>query len=247
MASSRFPGKPLAPILGMPMVGHTYHRARMSELLDEVFVATCDEDVKSYIAGCNGAVVMTAASQPSAVDRTVEAVQKIEADIGRAVETVVLIQGDDPMVTPELIDRSIHFMHAATDAKILTLVRPITDVVEFNDPNIIKVITDISGNALYFSREPIPSLRKGVDDKTIPKFKHVAIILFDRDLLLEFAKAPRTPLEIAEEIDLIRALEHGFQVKIRESEEYTCNVDTPEALARVEEAMKDDPLLPHYL
>jgi len=247
MASSRFPGKPLAKIHGMPMIGHTFLRAKMSKELNNVFVATCDEEIKNYIHSIDGDIIMTSNKHPSAADRTVEAIEKYEKKYNLGADIVVLIQGDDPMITPETIDKSINLMLAEQNISILTLIRRITDLDEFNDPDIIKVITDLNGNAIYFSREPLPSLKKGANHISIPMYKHVAIILFNKEALDKFSSFPQTPLELVEEIDLIRVIEYDQKIHCLIDDNVTYNVDTPKALKVVEKAMENDTLMYKYL
>lgn len=246
MSSSRFPGKPMATILGLPMIGHTYHRSRLAKLPSALYVATCDDVIANFIKGRGGAVVMTDPKQPSAMDRTVEAVETLERQQGAPFEVVTMVQGDDPMVTPEMVDRVIATLVAEPAVGAVTMVRPICDLQEFGDPNTVKVIFDLKGDALYLTREPIPSLRKGANPATTPKYKHVAILSMRRAWLAAFKAMPRTPLEIAEEIDLIRVLEHGGKVRTIIDREQTVNVDTPEALRAAEHEMLNDPLVRTY-
>ena len=247
MASSRFPGKPLALIHGMPMIGHTFLRSKMSKIMTKVFVATCDNEIKDYIESIGGDVIMTKNTHPSAADRTVEAIDIIESQSSSKVDIIILIQGDDPMITPESIDDALKVILDHPNIGILTLVRKINDLEEFNDQDIVKVISDLDKNAIYFTREAVPSLRKGADPNTTPMFKHVAIILFTRNSLERFSKYPQTPLELAEEIDLIRVIEYGEKIRIEVDDSVTYNVDTPKALKIVEDAMADDTLIKNYL
>jgi len=246
MASSRFPGKPLAKIHGMPMIGHTFLRSKMSKLMTKVYVATCDEEIKDYIESIGGDVIMTKNTHPSAADRTVEATEVFEKRTNSKADIVVLIQGDDPMITPKSIDDALKVMLDDSNIGILTLVRKINDLGEFNDQDIVKVISDLEENAIYFTREPVPSLRKGADPNNAPMFKHVAIILFKKESLEKFSKYPQTPLELVEEIDLIRVIEYGEKIRIVADDSITYNVDTPKALLNVEDAMKGDSLMKLY-
>lgn len=244
MASSRFPGKPLAGIHGIPMVGHVYFRSRMSRALDEVYIATCDEEVRRYAQSIGAACIMTADTHERASDRAAEAMLKIERDAGRKTDVVVMIQGDEPMITPEMMDLAIAPLAADPSLQVTNLMAEMQTVEEFEDPNEVKVVVDLKGNALYFSREPIPSRKKGA--KQVPMLKQVCIIPFRRDYLLKFNSLPPTPLEIIESVDMMRILEHGDRVRMVMTEARTLSVDTPADLARVVEMMRGDALMPKY-
>jgi 3-deoxy-manno-octulosonate cytidylyltransferase (CMP-KDO synthetase) len=244
MASSRFPGKPLAPIHGVPTVGHVYHRCKMSFLLAEVYVATCDREIYDYITGIGGQAVMTLDSHERCSDRTAEAMLKIEAATGQQVDIVVMVQGDEPMVTPGMIEVAVNPMLADPGIQVVNLMAPMRTLAEFEDPNEVKVVVSLDGSALYFSREPIPSRKKGVAD--VPMLRQVGIIPFRRDYLLRFNDLPPTPLEQIESVDMLRIIEHGERVHMVMTEAQTVAVDTPGDLARVVELMRDDPLRGRY-
>lgn len=245
MESTRYPGKPLAPILGIPMIGHCYLRSAMSELLDDVYVATCNQEVVDYVESIGGKAVMTADTHERASDRTAEAVEIIEAQTGAAVDIVAMIQGDEPMLMPEMIDEAVRPIVDDPSIGVVSLMAPIGTAEEFEDPNEVKVVCSPDGFALYFSREPIPSRSKY--DGDVPAMKQVAIIPFRRDFLTTFNSLPQTPLEIIESVDLLRVIEHGDRVRMVETRFATYSVDTPEDLARVEAAMTaGDPLLALY-
>ena len=244
MGSSRFPGKPLSPIHGMPMVGHVYFRTRMCRLLRETYVATCDREIFDFVHSVGGRAVMTLDSHERCSDRTAEAMLKIEAELGRPVDIVVMVQGDEPMVTPEMVEQAVAPMLQDPTIQVVNLMAAIKRVEEFEDPNEVKVVVDLKGRALYFSREPIPSRRKGVSE--VPMLKQVCIIPFRRDFLLKFNALPPTPLEGIESVDMLRILEHGGQVQMVPTETETLSVDTPWDLERVEELMKGDKLLSTY-
>lgn len=246
MGSSRFPGKPLAPLLGMPMLGHVYFRGKMSTLMNEVYIATCDKEIMDYAASIGAKAIVTKDTHERCSDRTAEALLKIEAETRKKADIVVMIQGDEPMVTPEMIDAAVHPLMNDPEVLVSNLMAPLHGAAEHDDVNEPKVVCDRMNNALYFSREAIPSRWK-LGEK-IPMYKQVCIIPFQRDFLLQFNALPQTPLEIAESIDMIRVLEHGYKVKMVLSPSGdTYSVDTPEDLADVAGAMKDDPLLKQYI
>ena len=245
MASSRFPGKPLALIHNMPMIGHVFFRSKMSNSLKEVYVATCDKEILAYIESVGGKAIITSDSHERASDRAAECLLKIEAVMGRTVDIVVMIQGDEPMVTPEMIDQAIKPLLQDDSISVVNLMAPLKDKREHSDPGEVKVVVDQDGFALYFSREPIPSTKKGA--KEVPMLKQVCIIPFRRDFLLEYNGLAPTPLEIVESVDMLRVLEHGYRVKMVLSNYNTYSVDTREDLIAVEQKMAHDPLMKHYM
>jgi 3-deoxy-manno-octulosonate cytidylyltransferase (CMP-KDO synthetase) len=244
MASSRFPGKPLALIHGVPMLGHVYFRAKMSAALEGVYIATCDEEVRRYAESVGAPCVMTRDTHERASDRAAEAMLKIEAESGRRSDVVVMIQGDEPMLLPEMIALALGPLEKEPGLQITNLMAEMQSAEEFEDPNEVKVVTDLEGNALYFSREPVPSRRKGA--RAVPMRKQVCIIPFRRDYLLRFNDMPQTPLEIVESVDMMRILEHGGTVRMVMTGARTLSVDTPADLARVIEAMRGDRLMLEY-
>jgi len=244
MGSSRFPGKPMARIHGVPMVGHVYFRTQMCSLLRETYVATCDQEIYEYILSVGGKAIMTSDSHERCSDRTAEAMLKVESAAGLKVDIVVMVQGDEPMVTPEMIEAAVNPMLEDPSINLVNLMARIKTVEEFEDPNEVKVVVDLNSRALYFSREPIPSRRKGVKD--VPMLKQVCIIPFRRDYLLRFNSLPETQLERIESVDMMRVIEHGGQVKMVMTGTETLSVDTPEDLQRVADLMKEDVLIHEY-
>lgn len=244
MGSSRFPGKPMADILGMPMIGHVYKRVKMSKTLDEVYVATCDEEIYAYIESIGGKAVMTSDCHERCSDRCAEAMLKIEKQTGQKCDIMVMVQGDEPLTFPEMIDESVSPMLKDQTIYITNLVADIDTLEAFENPNEVKVVMDKFENALYFSREPIPSRKKGVLD--VPMKKQVCVIPFTRDFLLEYNEMEPTPLEIVESVDMMRILENGMKVKMVPTEYTTKAVDTKEDLVQVSEMMKKDSLIKEY-
>jgi 3-deoxy-manno-octulosonate cytidylyltransferase (CMP-KDO synthetase) len=245
MGSSRFPGKPLAPILGMPMIGHVYERTRRCELLDDVYVATCDAEIAAYVEGIGGKAVMTSDCHERCSDRCAEAMETIEAQTGRRVDILVMIQGDEPFVTPEAIEAAVRPMLGDESIQVVNLMSTMPTRAEHDDPNEVKVVVDLRGRALYFSREPIPSWKKGATD--VPMRKQVCVIPFRRDFLSTFNALAPTPLEIIESVDMLRVLEHGYTVQMVLFEGVTVSVDTENDLRRAEELMAADALAGEYV
>lgn len=239
MGSSRFPGKPLAPLLGRPMIEHVYRRTAMSETLSGVLVATCDAAIRDAVEAFGGVAIMTSDHHERASDRIAEAMDGLEADV------VVMVQGDEPMVHPHMINTAARALGENPDIGCVNLFKRIETEADFESPNTIKVVMDGEGRALFFSRRPIPDRPNG-DFTAIAAYKQVCIMPFRRDALKTFAALAPTPLEIAESVDMLRFLEHGHPVHMAETSFDTQAVDTPEDLARVGALMSDDPLLRNY-
>lgn len=245
MASSRFPGKPMAPIHGMPMIGHCYCRVRLCDALSDTYVATCDDEIFEYIESIGGQAVMTSDTHERASDRAAEAMLKIEKACGQKTDILVMIQGDEPMDTPEMIGEALSPMLCDESVQVVNLMGRIESLAEFEDPNTVKVVTGPDGNAIYFSREPIPSRKKGVED--VPMRKQICVIPFRRDYLLQFNNTPEMPLERIESVDMLRVIESGGQVRMVMTDQPSIGVDTPEHLTHVEQLMADDTLMRKYL
>jgi len=235
MGSSRFPGKPMAPILGKPMISHVYERVAQSPMLTMTAVATCDKEIFDYIESIGGTAVMTANTHERASDRCAEALLKLETMNGTRYDIVVMVQGDEPMTHPDMIAEAVQPMLDDSTIQVVNLLGEIKDVAEFEDRNCIKVVCDLDRNAIYFSREAIPT-RSKIDK--VPMGKQVCIIPFRRDYLLEYTGLVPTPLEIAESVDMMRILEHGNKVHMVPTQHSSQAVDTPEDLKKVERLMQ---------
>lgn len=243
LGASRFPGKPLAPILGIPMVGHCYFRTRMCDQLLGTYVATCDQEIADYVITIGGKAIMTAASHNRASERTAEAMLKIEAETGASVDVVVMVQGDEPLITPNVIGETLrHF--EAPDVEIVNIMSRLRTKEEFLDPNNPKVVVNQKMDALYFSREPIPSPWKGFEN--IPMYMQVGVIAFRREALIRFNRTPETSLEKIESVDMNRILETGGRIRMVLTEMRTIGVDTPAELEAVAALMAGDPLIARY-
>lgn len=243
MGSSRFPGKPMAKILGIPMVGHVYLRTKMCTELDEVYVATCDQEIFDYITSIGGKAVMTKDTHERCTDRVSEALLKVEEAQGQKYDTVVLVQGDEPLVTPNMLTTAMkEFTKSGAD--VLNLMKEIEFEEDYLDPNEVKVVFNNKNEALYFSREPIPSKKKTKDK--FPTFKQVCIIPFTREFLFKFSDLAPTPLEIIESVDMMRVLEHGYKVQMAEIKEPIYSVDTSADLTWAEEVMRKDLFIGNY-
>ena len=236
MGSSRFPGKPLAQLLGKPMIGHVYERVARNPQLTLTAVATCDREIFDYVASIGGRAVMTGGHHERASDRCAEALQILEQADGVKYDIVVMVQGDEPMIKSEMISEALGPMLSDSSVQVVNLLGTIESDLEFQDRNCIKVVCDLNGNALYLSREAIPTRAK---QPAVPTGKQVCVIPFRRDFLLQYTQLQPTPLELAESIDMLRVLEHGFRVRMVPTRHQSHAVDTPDDLQLVERLMRD--------
>lgn len=244
LAASRFPGKPLKEMLGMPMIGHCYHRTRLAEGIQDTYVATCDQPIADYVRSIGGNAIMTSDQHTRATTRTAEALEIIEKDKGKRVDVVVMVQGDEPLIAPETIAETIpHFDDPSVD--IVNIMSRLQTLEMFEDVNNVKVVVDLENNALYFSREPIPSPWKGWEH--IPRYMQTGIIAFRRDVLLNFNSMEETPLEQIESVDMNRVLETGGKIRMVPTDAMTIGVDTKEELLVAEKMLAADQSVSRYL
>jgi len=228
MASARLPGKPLAKISGKAMIYHVYQRSKRARVLKDLYVATCDKEIKTYCAENGMKVIMTRDTHERASDRACEAMLTIEKMTKTKIDILVMIQGDEPMVRSQMIEKSVKPILEDKTIQVVNLMAPLKSNEEREDINTVKVAVDKNNFALYFSR------------KGISMHKQIAIIPFRRDFLIKFNEFPQTPLEIAESVDMLRVLEHGCKVKMVASPLNTYTVDTPEDLERVKKIMETE-------
>jgi 3-deoxy-manno-octulosonate cytidylyltransferase (CMP-KDO synthetase) len=238
MASTRFPGKPLAGILGLPMVEHVRRRVALSGLFDMVAVATCDQEIMESVQAHGGKAIPTSPAHERCTDRVAEACASIDADI------IVNVQGDEPLVRPEMVEELVRKLFVHSELPCANLMTQIVTADDMNNSNVIKTVFDSSGNALYFSRSPIPHSRNVAG--SVLGYKQLGLIAFRKDFLLRFAALPPTPLEIAESVDMLRAVEHGYKVRMVLGNHESIGVDIPSQLNQVVEIMKGDDLFPRY-
>jgi 3-deoxy-manno-octulosonate cytidylyltransferase (CMP-KDO synthetase) len=225
-ASSRFPGKPIEKILGKPMIQWVYEGAKQSKLLNKIIVATDTEKIYNTVKGFGGEVKLTSPDAPSGSDRIAEAIKDEPYDI------VVNIQGDEPLITGEVIDTAIKALTEHPDAVVGTLYKKIEDTDEFEDPNVVKVVFDKNGYAIYFSRSKIPS--KG------NLYKHIGIYVYKFDFLMKFLTLDRTALEVSEKLEQLRIIENGFKIGVGEITKKLYSVDTKADLLKVEKYLKEN-------
>jgi len=219
--STRFEGKPLADILGKPMIVHVWERARAARTPDHVIVATDDERVKDAVETHGGEAVLTARDHPTGTDRIAEVARATEHEI------IINVQGDEPLLEPGMVDEVAILLRDDPRADMATLMMPIASEEEFKNPNVVKVVVDAAGYALYFSRAPIPYPRvAGV----LHPHGHIGIYGYRRDFLLTFTGLAPTPLERAESLEQLRALEHGYRIRVAATRWLYAgvSVDTPD-------------------
>ena len=240
MGSTRFPGKPLANILGLPMVEHVRRRVALSPVFSQVLVATCDKEIFDAVSREGGEVVMTANTHERCTDRVAEAALAIKADV------IVNVQGDEPLVRPEVFEPLVAELRKEPELACSNLMSEILDGSEFINPNVVKTVFDLSRNAIYFSRQPIPYAVNS-DDYHAKGYRQLGIIAFRNDFLKRFTILPPTPLERAESVDMMRAVEHGYKVRMVKTRIRMIGVDTPDDLDRAITMMEGDDLLEAYL
>lgn len=227
-ASTRLPGKPLSLIAGRPMIQHVYERAARAKLPREVLVATDHPAVFDAVARFGGKAVMTSPDHQTGTDRLAEV-----AGLYPDADVIVNVQGDEPLIEPQLIDDLADLFVQDEDLVMATVMTPLGED-EYSDPNVVKVVTDSKGYALYFSRSQIPYHRS---EPKLPVYQHIGIYAYRRDFLLNFAKLPQTPLEQTESLEQLRALENGYKIRVLTTNVKPVGVDTPEDLARINQLL----------
>lgn len=230
-ASSRFPGKALAMLAGKPLVRHVYERASQAGILSQLIVATDDERIFEAVRSFGGQAQMTRPDHPSGTDRAAEVAEGLDADI------VVNIQGDEPLIDPANIEKAVEPLLGDPLLPMGTLKARIEDPSDIHNPNVVKVVTDLRGRALYFSRSPVPFPRPEAR-QPFPYYRHIGLYVYRRDFLLLYPKLPPTPLERQERLEQLRALEHDYDIAVVETTEFGIGVDTPEDLERARQLLE---------
>ena len=226
-ASTRFPGKPLHIIAGKPLVQHVWERCQKCSNLDSIIVATDDERISAVAQEFGAEVVMTSPDHPTGTDRLAEAAAKFPY-----ATHIINIQGDEPMIEPALIDDLASALLADSDLAIATAANEITDDALMSDPNVVKVVLRLDGDALYFSRSPLPFQRSGSPDLEL--YRHKGIYAYRRDFLENFVTWEPSPLELAESLEQLRALENGARIKVIITDDTSGGVDTLEQANELE-------------
>jgi 3-deoxy-manno-octulosonate cytidylyltransferase (CMP-KDO synthetase) len=244
MGATRFPGKPLKHLLGMPMIGHCYHRASLADGVGTVYVATCDQNIADYVESIGGQAVMTSTLHDRASTRTAEALSIIEEQLSDPIDVVVMVQGDEPIIGPDVISQTLdHFEDEKV--QIVNIMSQLMTKEAFLDHNNVKVVVDRKSNALYFSREPIPSPWNGWEH--LPRYMQTGIIAFRRDALMKFNAMSETDLEKYESVDMNRVLETGGSIRMVATTDFTIGVDTEDELQLAENFLITDDITKLYM
>lgn len=239
--STRFEGKALADICGKPMIQHVYERTVRSTLVSDVVVATDDERIAAAVRKFGGRAEMTSTGHETGTDRLAEVAARIDSDI------IVNVQGDEPLIEPAMIDEAVEPLISDQSVVMSTLKSRIKTLHDFLSPNVVKVVTDWEGYALYFSRSPLPNFRDKWNDLKDEKFssgkllcyKHIGLYVYRKDFLLQFSQMSPTYLELAEKLEQLRVLENGYRIKVVETSHESIGVDTPADLAAVIVKLKE--------
>lgn len=231
--STRFEGKVLADLLGKPVVQHVWENAKKAKTLDDLVVACDNERIMKVVEGFGGKAVYTSPDQPSGTDRLAEVVNPMD------VKIVVNIQGDEPLVKPIMIDNLVMSLDDEKAAQMATMIKKIDDYSDLTNSNVVKVIFDKNGYAIYFSRYAIPYNRINAanKDKKPVYYKHIGMYAFTKDFLFTFRNLPKSALENAEKLEQLRVLEYGYKIKVVETKFDTVGVDTHDDLIKVKEIL----------
>lgn len=230
--ATRFPGKPLAPIAGKPMIQHVFERVRQATSVTRVVVATEDERILQAVAAFQGDAIMTRPDHRSGTERMAEVAMHIEADV------YVNVQGDEPLIDPASIDAAVNALVEDDAVSVATICVPIDNPADIMDPNVVKVVVDFQGDALYFSRAPIPWVRDEKLRVEAQHHKHLGLYVYRRAALLEFPTLPPGQWEKLEQLEQLRLLENGYKIRVVETASDCVSVDVPADVARVEEILR---------
>jgi 3-deoxy-manno-octulosonate cytidylyltransferase (CMP-KDO synthetase) len=232
MASSRYPGKPLESILGLPLVEHVRRRALLAHNVDFVAVATCDESIKEAIEAYGGYAVMTRDTHQRCTDRVEEAMQSLSGEI------CVMVQGDEPLLVPEAIEQVVQPLLDDPSLEAVNLLSPLESPDDYTNPNIVKAACDRNGNVIYLTRAPIPCFKQPV---SVPVYRQTGIMAFRASFLPRYSALPETALEKAESVDMLRLLEHGIRLRGVVAGYITLGIDRPDDVELVEAVLREDP------
>ncbi len=231
-ASTRLPGKPLVQLAGKPMVQHVYERAKQAQTVRRVIVATDDQRIMDAVTAFGGEARMTRGDHRTGTERIAEVAAHEPGDV------FVNVQGDEPLIDPVAIDTAVGALLEEPQAQISTVATPIRHAGDIMDPNVVKTVLDFDGNALYFSRAPIPWIRDTQQKVHVKYWKHLGLYVFQREALLEFPTLPQGELERIEQLEQLRWLENGWKIRVAEVAHDAVSVDVPEDVERVEKLMQ---------
>jgi len=232
-ASTRLPGKPLVSLAGKSMVQRVYERAKLAQTATRVMVATDDQRIVDAVAAIGGEARMTRSDHRTGTERIAEVAAHEPGDI------FVNVQGDEPLIDPAAIDTAVGALLEEPQAQIATVATPIRHAGDIMDPNVVKTVLDFEGNALYFSRAPIPWIRDTQQKIHVKYWKHLGLYVFQRDALLEYPTLPHGELEKIEQLEQLRWLENGWKIRVAEVAHDSVSVDVPEDVTRVEKLLQE--------
>ena len=232
--STRLPGKPLVSLAGKPMIQRVYERARLAQRVDRVIVATDDERIVKAVKGFGGEARITRTDHRTGTERVAEVAAREEGEL------FVNVQGDEPLLDPVAVDTAVASLLEEPAAAIGTVATPIKTPADIMDPNVVKTVLDFDGNALYFSRAPVPWVRDTASKIQVRHLKHLGLYVFQRDALLEYPTLPQGELERSEQLEQLRWLENGWKIRVAEVEHDAVSVDVPEDVARVEKLLEGE-------
>jgi 3-deoxy-manno-octulosonate cytidylyltransferase (CMP-KDO synthetase) len=230
--STRLPGKPLVSIAGTSMIQRVYERAKLSKLASSVIVATDDGRIIKAVEAFGGQARMTRSEHRTGTERVAEVAAHTEGQV------FVNVQGDEPLLNPEVLDAAIHALLEEPAASVATVATPIKVPADIMDPNVVKTVLDFDDNALYFSRAPIPWVRDTASKIEVRHLKHLGLYVFQRNALLEYPTLPQGTLEKIEQLEQLRWLENAWKIRVAEVEHDSVSVDVPEDVARVEKLLQ---------
>jgi 3-deoxy-manno-octulosonate cytidylyltransferase (CMP-KDO synthetase) len=234
-SATRLPGKPLVSLGGKPMIQRVWERASQAERITRVIIATDDERILTAAAGFGAEAMMTRSEHRSGTERVAEVAVHVP---GTSEDVFVNVQGDEPLVEPEAIDTLVEAIESEEGVAVATLMVPITKPPDIMDPNIVKVVLDFDGNALYFSRAPIPWVRDRQAPVHVKHMKHLGLYAFRRDALLDFPTLPVGDLERIEQLEQLRWMENGYKIRVAETHHDSVSVDVPDDVERVEQLLR---------
>jgi 3-deoxy-manno-octulosonate cytidylyltransferase (CMP-KDO synthetase) len=230
--ATRLPGKPLVSLAGKPMIQRVYERAKLAKTPDRVIVATDDERILRAVEAFGGEARMTRADHRTGTERVAEVAAHVEGDV------FVNVQGDEPLLDPAAVDTAVNALLEEPRADVATVATPIKTPADIMDPNVVKTVLDFDGNALYFSRAPIPWVRDIATKIQIRHLKHLGLYVFQRDALLDYPTLPQGELERIEQLEQLRWMENGVKIRVAEVEHDAVSVDVFEDVARVEKLLQ---------
>ena len=230
--ATRLPGKPLVQLAGKPMIQRVYERAKLARTASRVIVATDDDRIRQAVEAFGGEARMTRADHRTGTERVAEVAAHVEGDV------FVNVQGDEPLLDPVAVDTAVNALLEEPQAQVATVATPIKTPADIMDPNVVKTVLDFDGNALYFSRAPIPWVRDTTSKIQVRHLKHLGLYVFQRDALLEYPTLPQGELERIEQLEQLRWLENGVKIRVVEVEHDAVSVDVPEDVARVEKLLE---------